>query len=169
MKKAQWCVSSRERNREMIAVFVPGSRCRSYDQMPNWRETCRFPNGNLSLACHLAPRPDDESDQRRPASHPIELALRDAAVRSGTQNISRGLGGNGRGAHSFAFILRAATMDFCRDHRSKNAGKTFPFDMESAPDPRLLTFRGLYGENQNNERGYRPSRRQNGGGAWGNG
>src|SRR4026208_415732 len=107
-----------------------------------------------SARCHVPADDDYEHDQRRTASRATELALRDAAVRSGAQNISGGLGGNGRGADSFAFVVRAATMDLCRDHRSENAGKASPFDMESTSDPGLLAFCGLRGENQNHERRY---------------
>src|SRR2546430_17158890 len=135
---AECCAVSHERDRETIAESVPRS-CRyrkSKSKLPERSPISKW-KSRTSLSC--SSRQDYEYDQRRAAPCTVELALRDAAVRSGAQNISGGLGGNGRGAHSFTFILRAATMDVCRDHRSGNAGKTFPFDLEPTPDSGLLT------------------------------
>ena len=51
------------------------------------------------------------------------------------------LGGVGERPHPFAVILRFAAVEIRRDQRPKNARKTFPLDMETATDSRLLALR----------------------------
>src|SRR4029450_13010853 len=91
-----------------------------------------------------------EPHSRRPPADSAQLALRDKKIRSGSENFTRRLDRARERAHSFTFLLRAATVELYRDHRSENTGKTFPFDMEPAPGPRLLAFYGLRGQHENN-------------------
>ena len=111
--------------------------------------------------CMLAQQ-DYGHNQRRGASRPAQLALRDQAIRSVAQNIAGRLGGAGKRPYPFAVILRFAAVEIYRDQRPKIARGPFPFDVETATDSRLLALRCFCRAHRDDRSRYRSTRRAHG-------